>query len=274
MKLRKLSYRKWGSVKRCDPLMKRLALYSATAGAALLAAPGAEATIQNITTFSYDGGSSFGSTPPNDSNSGGTNLNFTAATAGHNAGFVGFLEVNNGNFGFDSGTGIARIGGHVANHTFSGMASKLVFGASVMNRVFFNVNGEATLASRHLSSSFGLGPGPGSSRGNFLPHGAGATVTGYVGFKTNLRGQTYYGWLRVKVSNDGSDFPFEVSLISKNGDPSVFGAYGLASDNITAGETALAAPEPSVAAIAGLGLLALGARGVREWRRRRAAVQK
>ena len=244
-------------------------MYSATAGAALLAAPAAEAAIQNLTTFSYDGGATFGSSPPDGINPNGTNLLFTAATAGQNAGFVGYLELNH----FQSanlGTGIARLGGHIANHAYSGMVSRLAFGASINNRTFSGPNGDFTLASRAVHSTLGTH----TSRGEFLPNGAGATATGYIGFRTNLNGQTYYGWLHVKVSNDANDLPFEVSLISRNGDPGVFGAFGLASDNILAGETALAAPEPSVAALGGLGLLALGAAGVRELRRRQAAGRK
>lgn len=244
-------------------------MYSATAGAALLAAPAGEAAIQNLATFSYDGGATFGSSQPDDINPNGTKLSFTAATASHNAGFVGYLELNH----FQSanlGTGIARLGGHIANHTYSGMVSKLAFGASINNRTFSGPNGDFTLASRAVHSTLGTH----TSRGEFLPNGAAATATGYIGFRTNLNGQTYYGWLHVKVSNDANDLPFEVSLMSKNGDPGVFGAFGLASDNILAGETALAAPEPSVAALGGLGLLALGAAGVRELRRRNAAGRK
>jgi len=246
--------------------MKRLAMYSATASAALLAAPGSDAAIQNLTTFSYDGGSIFGMTPPDNFASHGTPLNFTAATVGHNAGFVGYLELNHYASGPGSGTGIARIAGSVANH--SSVASKLALGATIINRHFSGLNADRTLAARSFHFSLS-GPPMNTSRGEFLPNGAGATATGYVGFKTNLRGQTYYGWLHVKVTNDGNNVPSEVSLISKNGDAGVFGAFGLASDNITAGETALATPEPSITAIGGLSLLALGTAGVRELRRRR-----
>lgn len=42
----------------------RLAAYSATAGAPLLAAPAADATIQNIAAFSYDKGATFVTTTP------------------------------------------------------------------------------------------------------------------------------------------------------------------------------------------------------------------
>jgi hypothetical protein len=254
------------------PLIRRLAAYSATAGAALLAAPATEAAIQNLVTFSYDGGSTFNATAPDGtiSHSSWNSLNFTAASAGHNAGFKGYFRLQTG--ASAPLFGIVEMGAYVANHTLSAHASKLVFGASIINRNFGGPYLTHLLASR--SNPGGPGPGSSTAFGDFAPAGPDATATGYVAFKTNLRSQTYYGWLHVKVSNNASGVPAEVSLISKNGDPGVFGAFSLASDNLTAGETALAAPEPSVAAIDGLGLLALGAAGVRELRRRKAAARK
>jgi hypothetical protein len=58
----------------------QLLAYSATAGAALLAAPAANATIQNLTEFSLNGGSSFSATPPGESN--GRRAPFSAASPG------------------------------------------------------------------------------------------------------------------------------------------------------------------------------------------------
>jgi len=57
-----------------------------------------------------------------------------------------------------------------------------------------------------------------------------------------------------------------VTLVDTN-TPGIYGAFALAGDGITAGEVS-AIPEPSSVA-SGLGLLALGAVGVREMRRRR-----
>ena len=111
----------------------------------------------------------------------------------------------------------------------------------------------------------------GSGGGNFLPPANGA-VTGYIGFKEQLNAHTYYGWLRIQVDADANGFPDEILLIAKSGDPDIYGAYGLASDDITAGEIASPVPEPSLAALGGLGLLALGARGMREMRRRKTST--
>jgi hypothetical protein len=78
----------------------------------------------------------------------------------------------------------------------------------------------------------------------------------------------------VQLVNNADGDPVEISLIAKNGDPGVYGAFGLASDDITAGEVAPApSPEPSSMIIGGLALLALGARGLKELRRRRQATK-
>ena len=108
--------------------------------------------------------------------------------------------------------------------------------------------------------------------GKFLPpdNGVGA-VTGYVGFKVQQNAHTYYGWLRIQVEDDGNSLPDKISFLAKSGDPGIYGAYGLANSGITAGEIS-SVPEPSIAALGGLSLLALGARGVREMRRRKNSV--
>lgn len=70
--------------------------------------------------------------------------------------------------------------------------------------------------------------------------------------------------------NDGIVSPAEVTLADKNGN-GIYGAFGLVSDNIKAGEIA-GVPEPAMLAIDGLGLLALGAAGLRELRQRRQQI--
>jgi hypothetical protein len=91
-------------------------------------------------------------------------------------------------------------------------------------------------------------------------------ITGYVGFKTQKNAQTYYGWLRVQENFGTNGAPTTLKLID-NGN-GIFGAYGTTSDNVWVGQI-VATPEPSVAALGGLALLACGAAGVREMRRRR-----
>jgi hypothetical protein len=115
----------------------------------------------------------------------------------------------------------------------------------------------------------------GARAGAFLPPANGAK-TGYIGFKGYQNGNTYYGWVRVKVTGDAGGIPNSVSLVASADNPGIFGAYDISTDpdigTFTAGEIA-GVPEPTEAAI-GLGLLAFGAAGVREMRRRRNALDR
>lgn len=108
------------------------------------------------------------------------------------------------------------------------------------------------------------------SSGKF--HKSGATaVSGYVAFKQAANGHNYYGWLKVKVTENGNKQPTEIQLVANsNGN---YGAYDLVgnttSDGFTVGDDVVPVPEPIHPALVGLGLLAVGAAGVRELRRRR-----
>ncbi|HVU24523.1 MAG TPA: hypothetical protein VHE13_10395, partial [Opitutus sp.] len=105
--------------------------------------------------------------------------------------------------------------------------------------------------------------------GFFGVAGPSAAATNYIGFKAYANSQTYYGWLRIKVQNGADGLPSQISLVAKDGEPAVFGAFGLASDNVLAGQSfGTAIPEPANVP-GGLALLALGAAGVREFRKRR-----
>ncbi|MEO6847901.1 MAG: PEP-CTERM sorting domain-containing protein, partial [Chthoniobacterales bacterium] len=112
-----------------------------------------------------------------------------------------------------------------------------------------------------------------STSGAFLPaRVSGATANGYVGLKGSHSGHLYYGWLRLKVTNNSNGIPIQMSLIAADGHPDIYGAFDRADqvdgDMFKTGSIA-AVPEPSITALGGLGLLALGAAGVREMRRRR-----
>jgi hypothetical protein len=89
-----------------------------------------------------------------------------------------------------------------------------------------------------------------------------------VGFKFQAVSNTYYGWLRVKAPIGGG-----IALVTN--EAGVFGAVAPKGEILGAGETTITpTPEPSVAALGGLALLACGAAGVREQRRRWLAAAK
>jgi len=145
--------------------------------------------------------------------------------------------------------GRANLAGNIAGN----FASRLDKGIPFAGLAFSN--NTHLLASR---SSFG------GVNGNFISR------SGYIAFQSG----SYYGWLKVKVGLDSNGVPDKISLVD-NGD-GIVGAFDKSSDvsadGFNVGITAV--PEPSVATIGGLGLLALGAAGVREWRRRKAAANK
>jgi hypothetical protein len=125
----------------------------------------------------------------------------------------------------------------------------------------------ANIYYRPFALTYPIGtPGP---LGEFVPEGPNAAVTGYVGFRmrNSANFYSYYGWLRFKVMNDGDGKIASVELVPRDGTSNVFGAYNSeAYGQIAAGQFN-AIPEPAKVAT-GLALFALGAAGVREFRRR------
>jgi hypothetical protein len=216
--------------------------YSTTAGAALLLAPAAHAQqTYNITLFNENGGA-FSASPPTFS---GADADFSAEASVGGSVFKVEFELDHAG-GFASiavnargGGGIVSAGGYPVN-----LGRKSIVGTHT-----FGNGGE--LAFRTVD---------GFSGGNFRAHGNSAVASGYLGFKTS---HGHNGWLKLQVTNDGSGSPLSVTFVK--GDDGLYGQIGgpgVETDGVSA------IPEPADVA-SGLGLLALGAVGVREMRRRR-----
>lgn len=241
----------------------RLAAYSTTAVATLAAAPGAEAAIHDIT----DG--TGGNLLVNDSHTTAPVLAFQNNTAGMliTAGplKVEFYGINSPG-GLASGkieshdAAFAGFNTHAGTRTIS-FAKDVPLSANIAAEGPFN-NVRASYLffqgnSRTPSANAEFNPAP----------GAGAAKNGYLAFKATQGTHHYYGWLRVRVTDSAGKFPDEISLVADDG---IYGAYGLTSDDLKVGEVA-PVPEPSSLELSGLGLLAMGAAGVRELRRKRRA---
>ena len=251
-------------LKISDPLVRRLAAYSATAGAALLAAPAANATIQNLNNISLsldlpqNGGYqslSFDVGPFHGYFNGSRNaydrVNYIPGTYYHppTSTRPGYFDPGH-NTTVAYRYGKASLAGNIAGGYY---ASRLDKGIPFAGLSF--AGGSHLMASR----SYG-----GSAYGNFMGQ------SGYLAFQAG----SYYGWLKVKVGLDADGVPNQISLVDDgNG---IIGAFDKMSDAAADGFSVgvMAIPEPSIAAIGGLGLLALGAAGVRELRRRKASVRK
>jgi hypothetical protein len=274
MKSKEHSGKKLTSLKISEPFARRLVAYSATAGAALLAAPVADAAIQNINSLSLsldlpqNGGYqslSFDVGPFHGAFNGhrGTYKQMSYVPGSFNPGtppytapggtsFPGSPSFSNPGYSRTVGTnryGRANLSGNIAG----GLASRLDRGIPFAGLAFSN-------NSHLLASRSSYGGGTGNFRGQ----------SGYIAFQTG----SYYGWLKVKVGLDADGVPNQISLVDDgNG---IVGAFDKTSEALADGFNVgiVAAPEPSIAAIAGLGLLAFGAVGVREMRRRKAAAQK
>ena len=244
-------------------LNQRLLSYSATAGAAMLCAPGAHAAVTTITSFTIVGGNSPANPPAISFSFGHANASFSAGPF-----LLSFSGVQHHSFGTAARGYFHNKQSASFQHRSSGIdLARLAPGAAIEGGFFI------ATAQPFFKSHDNLGITVHS--GQFLPVGGNAFATGYIGLKGAKNGNTYYGWLRLQVRNNSSGFPSQMKLVAAAGHPGVYGAFDLsadvAGDGFTAGSVA-AVPEPSAAALGGLALLALGAAGVREMRRRRQAA--
>jgi len=240
-------------------LNQRLLAYSATAGAALACGSAAHAGITGISSgtngnFTFEGSPVTTLNPPSFTLLPGTHVgSFKIGVDTHAFHMGGYIQASivaarmYGQFAYSSkviGAETFAKGQHIIGNT--------------NNRKFGTVN---------EAFSFGKVYQSGSHNGNFTL----ANPTAYIGFKFVHSAKNYYGWLKAQVqfnSSSSHHFPTAIALVPNTPGGTLFGAYGLAADNIVAGQV----PEPSTIGLAGLGLLALGAAGVREMRRRRAVA--
>jgi hypothetical protein len=257
--------------KRDGTLAARLGPYSVSAAAALALAPASSAKITDITSFTITSGVSASPSVPSLAMP-GTAESPAILGLKFGAGFSAKLVCSQdlvplgggGSSSFGRTADFKEVGiepvGNLALAEVIG-ASRIPAGGAIKGLLF---------SAKHtrLAGYYDIFGSPARVSGAFAPPKNGAQ-TGFVGFKSDKNGHTYYGWLRVKVDGSASSAPDLVSLVPEDG---VYGAYGLKSDDILAGETAV--PEPSATSLSGLALLALGATGVREMRRRRAVVQR
>jgi len=227
---------------------RKLLGYSATAGAALLLAPSSEAQSGNsIVSFQLNSGG-FSASP---STLGIGANNFTVATGG-GAHFGGDIIVHTRFGGADAAVYFRSAGqGAMAQHGGSSSVDRLVADSHVAAKTAFG--GDVNIAHRSTG---------GANNFPFAPAaGAGQHATGYIGFKT---AGNQYGWLKIQVMNNGRGVPTIVNF-----EQGTDGLYGQIGDSTVVTDGVSAIPEPASVA-SGLGLLALGAAGVREMRRRRA----
>lgn len=246
-------------------LRSHLGAYSATAIASLAAAPAVHAEITNFTGFTVDGESTTIM---------GFRLTLAPGSSAFSANFGANGHLKLGFFGYAMITSSLH---NVTNARLSfGVNSGSVAVTAPQFTLALNLAEGDPLDGRQFAIEDGLlaRKKDDAHSGQFFPPGSGAAKTGYVGIRFSLNGTINYGWLRMRVNNSQFGYPSQVYMLPKAGSITIFGAFdskaNIEADGFKVGSVAV--PEPSVATLTGLGLLAMGAAGLREMRRRKAAA--
>jgi len=121
---------------------------------------------------------------------------------------------------------------------------------------------ETFTSTNRMIAKINLNVATSSSLGNFLPVTSNSNVTGFIGLEMQNGLDTHYAWAKISVSYAANRLN-EVAILET-------AINDIPGEVIHAGQTS-AIPEPSTVAT-GLGLLALGAAGLRERRKRKKPV--
>ena len=163
---------------------------------------------------------------------------------------------------------------HISTTIASSVTFRSVLARQAGGYVMLKTNGNSFAV--HVGAGLRWSDVPGGVPGSWTTAGMGSAksfshypANGYdheyllFKFKDNLGDPWHYGWIEVGLANN--------NLSVGSGDGPIVTIYGYAWDTTGAQLPTGSVPEPSSVALLALGAMALGAKGLRSWRRNRPA---
>ena len=129
-------------------------------------------------------------------------------------------------------------------------------GSAVFMTHKYATNGQSTTQPGGSTSNFG-------STSTFSS--AFGTATGIAGVQFDRSGNTHFAWVRLDVDRDANGFPHTLTILDLAWEDSPNTAIAAGATSSTT-----VVPEPTSAALMGLGMLAMGASGLRQRRKKKA----
>lgn len=245
--------RKSARTRKTQSLSKKFAVYSAVGGACGLTF-GVTAAEAGIVHTDFSKVATI--TTPQGIDLDGDNVNdFTFSLTLHGPNAYG----SNSNWAAIRGEGINKFASTVPSPYFSGFSygpANLAAGETIADKDFHGGMGPMQMAYTLY--------GPTHIFGAFGGENFSTPASGFIGLQfTTGYGDTVFGWVKVAIVGDVTNPNFRSAQIQ------IFdGAYATDGADILAGQTV---PEPASITLTALGMLAMGAVGVMERRRRKAA---